>query len=304
MLLIARTVGSARTEASLARRICPKHKIVALLEDISRDCLWKFARSEIDGCVPLQVPQDFLIRTLDLIISDSARVVVLADDDPMITSRRTDGPQSVGRGTEGNGPPPTDPIRFQDWESRVADEGPRFSSRSSAGVTGALDRNQLTLAGQSRIDAAVPALSERQRQIIDGLIKGQPNKMIARACGITEATVKVHMKAILRKVACSNRTQLAIWAIAHADVLPARKTRSDECQECDGGGPVHARATDVPAEHPAKPQQLASLLLCDSAICAAGPRLREPDGPRTSVAALSGRDSRTSSVAKLGSRPS
>ena len=55
----------------------------------------------------------------------------------------------------------------------------------------------------------------RSRQIIDGLVKGQPNKTIARVCGITEATVKVHMKAILRKVPCSNRTQVAIWALDH-----------------------------------------------------------------------------------------
>ena len=69
--------------------------------------------------------------------------------------------------------------------------------------------------------AAIPALSERERQIIDGLIKGESNKTIARAFGIAEATVKVHMKAILRKVPCSNRTQVAIWALGHTDVFRA-----------------------------------------------------------------------------------
>ena len=71
--------------------------------------------------------------------------------------------------------------------------------------------------------AAIPALSERERQIIDGLVKGQSNKTIARACGITEATVKVHMKAILRKVPCSNRTQVAIWALEQGDALRASR---------------------------------------------------------------------------------
>ena len=69
--------------------------------------------------------------------------------------------------------------------------------------------------------AAIPALSERERQIIDGLIKGESNKIIARAFGIAEATVKVHMKAILRKLPCSNRTQVAIWALGHIDVFRA-----------------------------------------------------------------------------------
>ena len=68
---------------------------------------------------------------------------------------------------------------------------------------------------------AIPALSERERQIIDGLVKGQSNKTIARAFGIAEATVKVHMKAILRKIPCSNRTQVAIWALGHTDVFRA-----------------------------------------------------------------------------------
>ena len=69
--------------------------------------------------------------------------------------------------------------------------------------------------------AALPALSERERQVINGLIKGESNKTIARAFGIAEATVKVHMKAILRKVPCSNRTQVAIWALEHIDVFRA-----------------------------------------------------------------------------------
>jgi two-component system nitrate/nitrite response regulator NarL len=37
--------------------------------------------------------------------------------------------------------------------------------------------------------------------------------MIARMHSITEATVKLHMKAILRKIRVANRTQAAIWAV-------------------------------------------------------------------------------------------
>ena len=58
-----------------------------------------------------------------------------------------------------------------------------------------------------------PSLSEREAQILDGLVKGHANKVIARTCDITEATVKVHMKSILRKIRVDNRTQAAIWAM-------------------------------------------------------------------------------------------
>jgi two-component system nitrate/nitrite response regulator NarL len=44
---------------------------------------------------------------------------------------------------------------------------------------------------------------------------GDSNKIIARKFDITEATVKVHVKAILRKIQAKNRTQAAIWAASH-----------------------------------------------------------------------------------------
>ena len=58
-----------------------------------------------------------------------------------------------------------------------------------------------------------PQLSEREAAILKGLIHGNPNKVIAYQLQITEATVKVHVKAILRKIRVRNRTQAAIWAL-------------------------------------------------------------------------------------------
>jgi two-component system, NarL family, nitrate/nitrite response regulator NarL len=59
-----------------------------------------------------------------------------------------------------------------------------------------------------------PQLSQREREILIHLAEGDSNKQIARLCNITESTVKVHLKAILRKITVHNRTQAAIWAIA------------------------------------------------------------------------------------------
>jgi two-component system nitrate/nitrite response regulator NarL len=59
-----------------------------------------------------------------------------------------------------------------------------------------------------------PRLSQREREILFRLAEGDSNKQIARLCNITESTVKVHLKAILRKITVHNRTQAAIWAIA------------------------------------------------------------------------------------------
>jgi len=63
-------------------------------------------------------------------------------------------------------------------------------------------------------------LSERETEIIMCLEGGEPNKVIARRLGITEATVKVHVKAILRKLRLKNRTQAAMWAVNNG-LVPA-----------------------------------------------------------------------------------
>jgi two-component system nitrate/nitrite response regulator NarL len=46
-------------------------------------------------------------------------------------------------------------------------------------------------------------------------MEGEPNKIIARKLHVTEATVKVHVKAVLRKIGVANRTQAAMWAKGH-----------------------------------------------------------------------------------------
>jgi len=56
-------------------------------------------------------------------------------------------------------------------------------------------------------------LTPRESEILMHLVRGEANKAIARHLGITEATVKVHLKSLLRKISAANRTQAAIWAM-------------------------------------------------------------------------------------------
>jgi two-component system, NarL family, nitrate/nitrite response regulator NarL len=59
-------------------------------------------------------------------------------------------------------------------------------------------------------------LSFRESCVLRCIAEGASNKVIAQKINITEATVKVHVKAILRKIRVRNRTQAAIWAVSHA----------------------------------------------------------------------------------------
>lgn len=79
---------------------------------------------------------------------------------------------------------------------------------------------------RERRPALVPAsnacgLSDREIETVQCLVRGDSNKLIAKRLNITEATIKVHIKSVLRKIKASNRTQAAIWALSQG-YLPAR----------------------------------------------------------------------------------
>lgn len=68
---------------------------------------------------------------------------------------------------------------------------------------------------ENEFKVAQPAqdLSEREVEILHCLLQGSSNKLIANQLNITEGTVKVHLKGVLKKINVRNRTQAAIWAL-------------------------------------------------------------------------------------------
>ena len=62
-------------------------------------------------------------------------------------------------------------------------------------------------------------LSAREKHVLRCLTEGDSNKVIARKLVIAEATVKVHVKTILRKTRVENRTQAAIWAMKNRAIV-------------------------------------------------------------------------------------
>ncbi|MBV9198473.1 MAG: response regulator transcription factor, partial [Alphaproteobacteria bacterium] len=77
-------------------------------------------------------------------------------------------------------------------------------------------------------DSISPELSPREKTILRCLIEGDSNKSIGRKMDIAEATVKVHIKAILRKIRVHNRTQAAIWWINKEALTPQASGRAPE----------------------------------------------------------------------------
>jgi two-component system nitrate/nitrite response regulator NarL len=86
------------------------------------------------------------------------------------------------------------------------------------------------------------ALSDRETQILGCLVNGDPNKVIARQLHISEATVKVHLKNLLKKIRAANRTQAAVWAMNHRLIGSTTGT--------DPRRPLGSPAPEFPAPRP------------------------------------------------------
>lgn len=56
------------------------------------------------------------------------------------------------------------------------------------------------------------ALSQREREVLELLVEGLPNKLMARRLEISEKTVKSHLTRIFREIGVTDRTQAALWA--------------------------------------------------------------------------------------------
>ena len=69
------------------------------------------------------------------------------------------------------------------------------------------------------IGASIAAYGEKQvvreGQVVARVAEGKSNKIIARELGISDGTVKVHVKNILRKLNLNSRLEIAVWAFEH-----------------------------------------------------------------------------------------
>jgi len=73
-------------------------------------------------------------------------------------------------------------------------------------------RALLPSADRSRLG---PALSDREREVLAHVARGLANKQVARALGISERTVKVHLGNVFRQIGVGDRTSAALWARDH-----------------------------------------------------------------------------------------
>ncbi|WP_376705315.1 response regulator FixJ [Mesorhizobium sp. ISC25] len=83
-------------------------------------------------------------------------------------------------------------------------------------IRSALDsrnRTEATHPQSAEIRGRLAALSERERQVLDGLVSGLPNKTIAYDLGISPRTVEIHRANVMSKMAASSLSHLVRMAL-------------------------------------------------------------------------------------------
>ena len=65
------------------------------------------------------------------------------------------------------------------------------------------------------VERDIQQLTPRERDILKLIAQGLPNKLIARKLTITESTVKVHVKHLLKKMKLKSRGEAAVWVLGN-----------------------------------------------------------------------------------------
>src|SRR5262249_28122803 len=107
------------------------------------------------------------------------------------------------------------PVRREEASEELAPMRPDSAALTIAAAAG----------GEVR-SARLLDLSDRQVAILAGICRGEPNKIIGRTLNLPESTVKVHVREIMRKLAVSNRTQIAIAFARMAQPIAATASLS------------------------------------------------------------------------------
>jgi DNA-binding NarL/FixJ family response regulator len=81
-----------------------------------------------------------------------------------------------------------------------------------AGVPGEASQRASAAASAQTLEHLRNVLTERQVEVLQLLSQGKPNKLIGRALGISEGTVKIHLAAIFRALNVRNRTEAVVAA--------------------------------------------------------------------------------------------
>lgn len=197
-------------EIALFKERCPAARVAVLGEDDELGEMVGAFQAGANAFFPEAVTPDALIKALQLVMLGETILP------PNLLSyidhaRLGHAPLCPDSGTQVGHLDPCERLSATRQGSKSAIHDPAQPGGERGAVDDASDdlpRNVADVAGRS-----LRRLSSREHEILFYISEGASNKVIARRFGITDGTVKIHVKAILRKIGATNRTQAAIWGM-------------------------------------------------------------------------------------------
>ena len=173
------------------RASCPELPVVVLSGKDDRASILAGLDAGAMGYIPKSSPVSVMINAIRLVMSGAVYVPAEA----LRVKIGEQGPQAQG----------------QVHAQAGTQAGAGVASRAGAGSVAAVGAEAEASIGAPGIPAEL-GLSARQTEVLELLLKGLPNKLIARRLDISDNTVKIHVSSVLRALGVSSRTQALLAA--------------------------------------------------------------------------------------------
>jgi two-component system, NarL family, nitrate/nitrite response regulator NarL len=201
------------------QREFPSIKIVLLTDCMTPAWLGRAAKSGAAGFLTQDISPEALKHSLNLVLTGEQIVPTATPRDVHVP------PPSVGANVNDSAGDILAALAAREVPTASSSGATRLRTPHLVPSSPRSEGEDLPLQG-------LALLSTREKQILDCLARGLSNKLIARQLDMAEATVKVHVRTLLRKLKAKNRTQAAIWSLrsdaaGHGSARTDGPTRSD-----------------------------------------------------------------------------
>jgi DNA-binding NarL/FixJ family response regulator len=179
------------------KAVYPKTPVVVMSESSDNGNVAFALEHEASGYIPASLEADVALAALSFILAGGTYFPV-------------DALHAIGAPPEVTPPPPPKrlPIATAFSEDRTG-----LNAKNGDGEAPGRSAPQEEMYGGRSSD-----LTARQVQVLVCLRSGQSNTQIARELAMSEATVKVHVRQVMKRLGASNRTQAAVLAMEMAKV--------------------------------------------------------------------------------------
>lgn len=134
----------------------------------------------------------------------TSRIVMLT-----VSDSNEDVIKAIGLGADGYLLKDSDPEELLEQIKKAASGKMVLSDAVNAALATAIRRPA------EKPAADINSLTNREYEILSLIAKGQSNKLIARELDISDGTVKVHVKHLLKKLNLRSRVEAAVWMVNH-----------------------------------------------------------------------------------------